>query len=167
MRIRWPFNSDHCFYHKLITTTIEVDRFPIFTLVMKGIVDAYSTNYSHYEVILMKKTIRTSTVYIIFFNLYSGGVESNWVHSVLRPPIGLLCQSRVIMMMDKLVEWLARETEVLGENLPQCRFVHHKPHMLPITVADRSKAWTVFASSKAGIVGSNTTRGMDVCLCLC
>jgi hypothetical protein len=35
------------------------------------------------------------------------------------------------MMMEKLVELLARETEVLGENLPQCRFVHHKPHMLP------------------------------------
>jgi hypothetical protein len=34
------------------------------------------------------------------------------------------------MMMEKLVEWLAGETEVLGENLPQCRFVHHKPHML-------------------------------------
>jgi hypothetical protein len=39
--------------------------------------------------------------------------------------------ARVIMMMEKLVEWLAGETEVLGENLPQCRFVHHKPHMLP------------------------------------
>jgi hypothetical protein len=30
------------------------------------------------------------------------------------------------MMMEKLVEWLAVETEVLGENLPQCLFVHHK-----------------------------------------
>jgi hypothetical protein len=35
------------------------------------------------------------------------------------------------MMMEKLMEWLAGETEVLGENLPQCRFVHHKPHMVP------------------------------------
>jgi hypothetical protein len=26
---------------------------------------------------------------------------------------------------------LAGETEVLGENLPQSRFVHHKLHMLP------------------------------------
>jgi hypothetical protein len=38
----------------------------------------------------------------------------------------------VIMIMEKSVEWLAGETEVLGENLPQCRFVHHKPHMLPV-----------------------------------
>jgi hypothetical protein len=34
------------------------------------------------------------------------------------------------MMMEKLVELLAKETEVLGENLPSCRIVHHKPHML-------------------------------------
>jgi hypothetical protein len=34
-------------------------------------------------------------------------------------------------MMEKLVERLTGETEVLGENLPQCRFVHQKPHMLP------------------------------------
>jgi hypothetical protein len=68
----------------------------------------------------------------VFFLIgMGGGVESNWVHSALRPPIGLLYQPRVIMMMEKLVEWLARETEVLEENLPQCRFVHHKPHMLP------------------------------------
>jgi hypothetical protein len=57
-------------------------------------------------------------------------MESNWVHSALRPLIGLLYQPRVIMM-EKLVEWLAGEAEVLGENLPQCRFVRHKPHMLP------------------------------------
>jgi hypothetical protein len=57
-------------------------------------------------------------------------VESNWVHSALRPLIGLLYLPRVIMM-EELVEWLAGETEVLGENLPQYHFVHHKPHMLP------------------------------------
>jgi hypothetical protein len=34
------------------------------------------------------------------------------------------------MMMEKLVELLAGETEVLGENLPKFRIVHHKSHML-------------------------------------
>jgi hypothetical protein len=57
-------------------------------------------------------------------------MESNWVHSALRPPICLLCQPQVIIMMEKLVEWMAGETEVLEENLPQCRFVHQKSHML-------------------------------------
>jgi hypothetical protein len=46
------------------------------------------------------------TYSFIFSN--SGGVESNWVHSTLRPPIGLLYQPRVITMVKKLVEsWLA------------------------------------------------------------
>jgi hypothetical protein len=33
-----------------------------------------------------------------------GGMESDWVHSALRPPVGLLCQARVIMIMGILVE---------------------------------------------------------------
>jgi hypothetical protein len=37
------------------------------------------------------------------------------------------------MMMDdeweQPVECLAGETEVLGENLPQCSFYHYKSHM--------------------------------------
>jgi hypothetical protein len=45
---------------------------------------------------------------------------------------GLLCQPRVIvkMIVEKQVECrLAEETEVLGENLPNATFVHHKiPH---------------------------------------
>jgi hypothetical protein len=35
------------------------------------------------------------------------------------------------MMMEKLMELLAGESEVLGENQPQCHFVHQKSHMLP------------------------------------
>jgi hypothetical protein len=38
----------------------------------------------------------------------------------------------MIMMMEESVELLAGETELLGENLLQCRFVHHKPFMLPL-----------------------------------
>jgi hypothetical protein len=38
--------------------------------------------------------------------------------------------------------------------------------MFSITVAARSKAWTVFAPANAGIVGSNTTQDMDICVCL-
>jgi hypothetical protein len=33
---------------------------------------------------------------------------------------------------------------------------------LPVTVAERSKACTVFARSEAEIVGSNLTQSMDV-----
>jgi hypothetical protein len=35
---------------------------------------------------------------------------------------------------------------------------------IAITVAARFKAWTVFARSNTGVVGSNATRGIDVCV---
>jgi hypothetical protein len=60
----------------------------------------------------------------------SGEWSPNWVHSARRPLNGLLYLPRVIMMMENLVECkLAGETEVLGENLPQRHFVHHKSHL--------------------------------------
>jgi hypothetical protein len=37
---------------------------------------------------------------------------------------------------------------------------------MTITMAAPSKAWTVFVRSNAGIVGSDSTKGMDVCVCL-
>jgi hypothetical protein len=46
---------------------------------------------------------------------------------------------------------------------------NHTEHT-PTTVGARSKAWTVFACSNAGIVSSNPTPGMDVCIllfCVC
>jgi hypothetical protein len=34
-----------------------------------------------------------------------------------------------MLSVGQSVEWVSEETKVLGENLPQCCFVHHKSHM--------------------------------------
>jgi hypothetical protein len=66
---------------------------------------------------------------LFFFNLHSSGRSPNWVHSARRPLTGLLYLSRVIVTMENLIEWIAGETEVLGEILPRRHFVHHKSHL--------------------------------------
>jgi hypothetical protein len=96
------------------------------------------------------------------------------------------------MNTEHLVEWeLAGEVEIFQENPSQRQSFDHKPHMtwpgiearleatgsrillllllvvvvvvvMSVTVSAWSKAWTVFARSDAGIVGSNPTQGMDV-----
>jgi hypothetical protein len=57
-----------------------------------------------------------------------GGVQTGR-HSARRPLTGLLYLPRVIVRMENLVEWMAGETEVFGEDLPRRHFVHHKFHL--------------------------------------
>jgi hypothetical protein len=57
---------------------------------------------------------------------------SSWVETESTAATsGLLYQPLMMMMnVEQSMEWeLEGETEVLGENLPQCHFVHHKFHM--------------------------------------
>jgi hypothetical protein len=54
--------------------------------------------------------------------------------------------------------------------IPHYRIWVTEDFVMSITVAARSKARTVFVHSNAGIVGSNPTQGMDVCVslfCVC
>jgi hypothetical protein len=62
------------------------------------------------------------------------------------------------------IRWLTVEAKSCG-GIKEFSFT-----LEPITVAELSNAWTVFVRLNTGIVGSNPTRGMDVCVrlfCVC
>jgi hypothetical protein len=61
-------------------------------------------------------------------------------------------------MMEKLLEILAGETEVLEESLTHCRFVDHKPQMLPgREPGRRGKPATNYLSYGAALCTGNFT----------
>jgi hypothetical protein len=76
-----------------------------------------------------------------FFNLHSGGWSPNWVHSARRPITGLLYLPRMIVRMENLVEWMAGEIEVLGENLPPRHLVHHKSRLTRPGIEPGPRRW--------------------------
>jgi hypothetical protein len=47
----------------------------------------------------------------------------------------------MMMSMEQSVQWLAVEIEIFGENLPQCRYVHHKSHMSSPELEPGRRGW--------------------------
>jgi hypothetical protein len=76
----------------------------------------------------------------IFFIIIFSGVRVNQLGTAAT--IGLLYQLWMMMNVEQSVEReLAGETEVLGENLPQRHFVHHKSHMTKLWLEPGPLRW--------------------------
>jgi hypothetical protein len=88
----------------------------------------------------------------------------------------LIEHRRVESRETSVLWWLVCVSGSLGKSEIYSYFLcfeglfYHAVSSWPITVAARSKAWTVFARSNTGVVSSNPTQGMDVCVrlfCVC
>jgi hypothetical protein len=72
-------------------------------------------------------------VCIRFLFSFLGGVRLS--------PLGTLATIWILYQSRMRVEQLAGETEVLGDNFPQCHFVHHKSHMTWPGLELRLRRW--------------------------
>jgi hypothetical protein len=59
-------------------------------------------------------------------------------------------------------------SNVAGKYVRNIIYIHNTVYIKnrPITVGVPSKKLTLFACSQVGMVGSNPTQGMDVCMCV-
>jgi hypothetical protein len=77
--------------------------------------------------IVLTDEITDKRLTFFLIDIVGGGVQLG--------PLGTAANNRPIVPAqgdydDEEIGGIGK-TEVLGENLPQCRSVHHKPHMLP------------------------------------
>jgi hypothetical protein len=111
---RRPWWSYKCYTHNEFSSTLGF---------LYGVKYEYMAPYM--GVLSVSDIVAAPIPQKILYSMWGGGVQTGSTRHVghflpMYPP-------RVIVRMENLVEWrLARETEVLGENLAQRHFVHHK-----------------------------------------
>jgi hypothetical protein len=108
-------------------------------------------------------------------SLYSILVLQLWLIGLRPTRITVLLFFKSSMQSDRHT-YLSQFTSLLVRSKPRCTVTSfHLTNRIhrgwpPHTVAAWSEAWTVFARSNTGVVGSNPTRGLDICVrvfCVC
>jgi hypothetical protein len=124
----------------------EIGGFHRKSVVFKGSIRGYISEYKRFH-------------RLIWLYLGKSEWESEWVRAVI--------YSVYQHLLPKLgTSGLLRPHYVLYQFSWHPEYYYEKIWEGSVTVAARSKAWTVFVRWNTAIVGSNPNRGMDVCVCL-